>query len=63
MGSRIPMSVCTHTFFPLDTQTHTFAHSTDAVFPVIEPVTLGADTSPTAARGTTGSGRRQEERK
>lgn len=32
-------------------------------FPVIEPVTLGAGTSLTAARGRTGSGCRQEERK
>lgn len=43
--------------------THTHIHSTLVTFPVIEPVTLGADTSLTAARGGTGSGCRQEKRK
>lgn len=43
--------------------THTHIHSTLVTFPVIEPVTLGADTTLTAARGRTGSGCRQEERK
>lgn len=41
----------------------THRHSTLPMFPLIEPATLGANTSPMVARGRTGSGCRQEKRK
>lgn len=53
-------SFCKQTNSPRE---HARTQSTPVMFPVIELVTLGADTSLTAARGRTGSGCRQEKRK